>query len=126
MGNEISTLTDEDLRIQLESYQETIDSVVKQMLSQAEENARKLLKQETSAVPYQEQFNVSHEQLNKSSYQELIEDKLTGFMQVYTGYMADYKTMTTQAKRDVILALAKFDLFGDQTFFRTLRSDSKA
>ena len=100
MGNELSRLTADDLRIQLESNQEIIESVVKLIILQAEAKARKLLKKELSA---------------EISYQEIIGSRGTGFMDVYVGMTVDFKTMTTRAKRDVVLSLAKADLSRGQT-----------
>ena len=101
MGNELSSLTSDDLQVQLEQLQKT----------EAEEKARELLKKETS-------YDLS--------YQKLIKKKKTGFMQVYVYKTADFKTMTTTAKRDVVLSLAKSDLLRDLTFSKFLFSDSKA
>ena len=85
MSNELSTLTTDDIQVQLELIQKT----------EAEEKARELLNQETS-YDY--------------SYQKLIESGCTGFMHAYIHVTADYKAMTTKAQRDVVLSLAKYDL----------------
>ena len=91
MGNELSTLTTDDLQVQLEQLQKT----------EAEEKARELLKQETT---YDE------------TYQGLIKEGLTGFMQSYLIITVDFETMTVRAKRDVVLSLAKYDLLRDLKF----------
>ena len=101
MGNELSTLTTDDLQVQLDQLQKT----------EAEEKARELFKQETSV---------------DFSYQSLIDDGLTGFTHAYVAINADFKTMTTTAKQDVVLSLAKSDLSRDLTFSKFLFSDSKA
>ena len=101
MGNELSTLTTDDLQDQLEQLQRT----------EAEEIARELLKQETSV---------------DISYQKIIEKGGNGFMGVYVHVNADGKTMTTRARRDVLLSLAKYDLLRDLIISKFLFSDSKA
>ena len=65
MGNELSTLTTDDLQVQLEQLQKT----------EAEEKARELLKQETS-------YDIS--------YEKIIEKGGTGFMEAYVQDSADY------------------------------------
>ena len=89
MDDELSTT--EDLQIQLEQLQQT----------EAEEKARELLKQETSI---------------DISYQEIIEENDSGFMDAYIQLTGDPKTMTTRAKQDVVLSFAKSDLLRDLTF----------
>ena len=94
MENKLSTLTTDDLQIQLEQLRKV----------EAEAKARELFKQELSA--------------HCPSYQEVIEKfAFTGFMHAYTRFTADVKTMTTRAKQDVVLSLAKSDLSTGQTFF---------
>ena len=91
MDNELSLLSSDDLQVQLEQRQK----------AEAEKRARELLKQETS-YDY--------------SYQEIIKRDGFGFMQVYLLITTDKKTMTTKAKRDVVLSLAKYDLLRDLAF----------
>ena len=91
MGNELSRMTTDDLQVQLEQLEKI----------EVEEKARELLKQETS---------------NDVSYQALIENGVSGYMQGYLISTVDAKTMTTTAKRDVVLSLAKFDLLRDLAF----------
>ena len=85
-------MTTDDLQVQLEQLEKI----------EAEEKARELLKQETSY---------------DSSYQEIIKKGGTGFMEAYVEVTADFKTMTTTAKRDVVLSLAKSDLLRDLALF---------
>ena len=87
MGNELSSLTSNDLQVQLNQLRK----------AEAEKTARELLKQETSV---------------DISYQELFEKGSSGFLHFYVGVKADFKTMTTTAKQDVVLSLAKSDLLG--------------
>ena len=101
MGNELSTLTADDLQVQLEQLQKT----------EAEDNARELLKQEISA---------------NYSYQRLLEEDFIGYMHAYVCDTVDFKTMTSRAKGDVILSLAKSDLLRDQTFFVRIHPYPKA
>ena len=103
MGNELSTLTTDDLQVQLKQLQKV----------EAETKARILFKQETV-----ETYDFS--------YQQFIAGGFAGYMNGYVAKTADMKTMTTRAKRDVVLTLAKYDLFGDLTFFRIIRSNLKA
>ena len=91
MDHEPSSITTDDLEVQLDQVQKT----------EAGKKARELLKLEASV---------------DFSYQQIIEKGFTGFMHAYVFFTADYKTMTTRAKRDVVLSLAKFDLLRDQTF----------
>ena len=101
MGSELSTLTADDLQVQLEQLQK----------AETEDNARELLKQEISA---------------DYSYQRLIEENFTGYMHAYVCDTVDFKTMTTRAKRDVVLSLAKSDLLRDQTFYVRIHLYPKA
>ena len=87
MDNELSLLTSNDLQVQLNQLRK----------AEAEKKARELLKQETSV---------------DCSYQEIIEDGFSGFLHIYVQVTADFKTMTTTAKQDVVLSLAKSDLLG--------------
>ena len=89
-------MTTDDLQAQLEQLQKT----------EVEEKARELFEKETSY---------------DNSYQELIDKGRSGFMEAYVFHTVDFKTMTTTAKRDVLLSLAKFDLLRDLAFssFRT-------
>ena len=70
-------------------------------LIKIEQKARELLKREIS---------FDH------TYQELIEDNFTGFMDAYVKLSGDDKTMTTGAKQALVLDLAKKDKLRDQTF----------
>ena len=101
MGNWLSSLISNDRQVQLEQLPKT----------EVEGKARELLKQEIS---------------DDFSYQELIEMDFTGFMQGYLLDTVDEKTMTTRARRDVVLFLAKSDLLRDLTFSKFLFSESKA
>ena len=101
MGNELSCLTSDDLQVQVNQLSK----------AETEEKAHELLKQETSY---------------DNSYRNLIENDFTGFMEAYVYKTADFKTMTTRARRDLVLFLAKSDLLRDLTFSKFLFSDSKA
>ena len=87
MINELSSITTEDPQVQVDQLRK----------AEAEEKARELFKHETS---------------HDISYRKIIEKSGTGFMEAYIYITADFKTMTTRAKRNVVLALAKSDLFG--------------
>ena len=98
MGNELSSLTTDDLKVQFEYLQRTL----------AEETARKLLKYETSI---------------DTTYGELIAKGDIGFMHAYIKSTADVKTLTTRADRDVVISLAKCDLLkGSFSFFFVFQS----
>ena len=97
MGNWLATLAIKYFQFLVEQIQKT----------EAEKNARELLIHE---IP----FHYSYE-----SYQEIIEyEPWTGFMCYYVYVTAEFETMTTTAKRDVVLSLAKSDLLRDLTFIR--------
>ena len=66
---------------------------------EVEQKARELLKRETTI---------------DISYENIIKKGLTGFMQAYLVVTVDDKTMTTKAKGEVVLNLAKSDLLRDQ------------
>ena len=91
MDNNLSSIATDDLQVQHEQLRKV----------EAEKKARKLLKQETS---------------DDYSYEQLIEKHFNGFMHFYVKKTANYKEMTTSAKRDVVLSLAKIDLLGNQIF----------
>ena len=83
---------------------------------EAEKRARKLLKKETS-------IDISYQELNElGTHSNQIG---TGFMHAYLIDTHNLKTMTTTAKRDVLISLAKSDLFRDPSFNRFFFSDSK-
>ena len=71
MGNELSALTADDLRVQLEASREIIEGLIRLIVQQAEKKARKLLDQGIT-------FDVS--------YQEILEKGATGYMQVYVNF----------------------------------------
>ena len=81
MGNELSSITADDLQIQLDHLQKAAP----------EEFARTLLKHETA---------------KDFSYKEIIEKGDNGFMNFYVRVTTNLKTLTTTAKQDVVLSLA--------------------
>ena len=101
MDNELSSLTSDDFQVQLEQLQKI----------EAEEKARELVKQEIF-LDY--------------SYQEIIKKGVSGFMEFYVIITGDDKTMTTRAKRDVVLSLAKSDLLRDLTFITLFSLGTKS
>ena len=101
MGNELSSLTTDDRQLQINQRRK----------AKAEKKARELLNQETS-YDY--------------SYQELIEKDFTGYMEAYVEVTKDVKTMTTRAKREVVLSLAKYDLLKGSHFYNIFCLKSKS
>ena len=91
MDNKLSSLCVDDLQVQLERQKE-----------EAKAKSRELFQQETSL---------------DLSDQELIEEDWTGFMDAYVKFATDEEKMKTLAKQDVVLSLAKYDLFRDHIFF---------
>ena len=105
MGNEPSSITADDLQVELEQQLDQLGHYLAHCLYhlrvEAEKKAGELFKQETS-------FYISYQEITKKGY--------SGFMQAYLQATVDKNTMTTRAKRDVALSLAKYDLLWDLTF----------
>ena len=111
MDSDLFSMTTDDLQVQPEQLRK----------AEVEEKALKLLKRET----LESQKALPHLALDYHSYQKYNEKGYTGFMHVYVNKTANPKTMTTSAKRDVMLFLAKFDLLRDQIIFNANFSEAK-
>ena len=108
MSDELSSLTSEDLQVQLNQLRK----------AEAEDKARELFKQELS-------FDISYQLLIEKGEEEGPFKGITGFMHIYVMAAVDLDTITTTAKRDVVLSLAKSDLLRDLAFISFSCSDSK-
>ena len=112
MGNKYSTFTACDFQAQIQANKEVIDGLI--YMIEVAQKAHDLLKREIHELHVNQQGS-SSVPIIAVSYQQLM-DKLfleygtTSFMSVYGTACLNEKTLTSKAKKSVMLNFAKFDM----------------